>query len=460
MGKKIRKLEVVKQYLKEKPVDVKPQYRSNPVLYLELLENSDKVKSELKKIPYIPKDISNVSISLNSIPIIEKDENKEIQTEEKVNIENKYKDLEDNKHKSNEKSGDKKYDDYRDSLKYDDKKNRELEFNQRKEEHKESREERRIRKDLERNNRRDRDKDRSRRKHSSRSHHSKNRDERRHSREHRRHRDRDERSRRHRSKERRKSDRRSREEKTSDELKNILRGSKNDKKEETEIRRTKDGYELPPLLTDIENGKFKKIEKELNQVESEQDRKRILLFKFEILKKSYKNEKIPDVSEYTDILYLQKVYDDTVRRLALDSTVATYKKYFTIGLMATEYVLGSWLKFDMEGFVQQQMLSMNEYEKLLVELGEKSYLSGPSTWPVEIRLIALILMNAAMFIVTKMLMKKTGSVVGNIFGNSNEPEHSIKVKKKMKGPTIDVNDLPDTKSDFIGDDKGNNLKNQ
>ncbi len=39
--------------------------------------------------------------------------------------------------------------------------------------------------------------------------------------------------------------------------------------------------------------------------------------------------------------------------------------------MVCEMVFGR-IGFDMEGFTQQQLLSMNSYEKLLLELGEEN----------------------------------------------------------------------------------------
>ena len=42
------------------------------------------------------------------------------------------------------------------------------------------------------------------------------------------------------------------------------------------------------------------------------------------------------------------------------------------GFMVVEYLLGSFLKFDMKGFTQHQIQNMNNYERLLIEL-EKNH---------------------------------------------------------------------------------------
>ena len=100
----------------------------------------------------------------------------------------------------------------------------------------------------------------------------------------------------------------------------------------------------------------------------------------------------------------------------------------------------------MQGFTQQQILSMNSYERLLIEIGEKSYLPTGSKWPVELRLLFMIIMNAAFFIISKMIMKKTGANLMGMINSMNvsEPQTSSQPKKKkMKGPDIDINNLPE-----------------
>ena len=83
---------------------------------------------------------------------------------------------------------------------------------------------------------------------------------------------------------------------------------------------------------------------------------------------------------------------------------------------------------------------MSSYEKLLIELGEKNYIPEGSKWPVELRLVFLILMNTAFFIVSRSIMKKTGS---NIMGMMNKMSENVKSKPKrsMKGPTVNLDDI-------------------
>lgn len=183
-----------------------------------------------------------------------------------------------------------------------------------------------------------------------------------------------------------------------------------------------------------------------NNIE-EEDKKRELLFKFDLLKKSYKMAKIPEFTMYDSYSHMKKVYDTTVRQVSIQSSAETYKTYLIGGFWLVEYFFGKVFKFDMQGFTQQQIVSMDSYERLLLELGEKSYVEEESQWPVEVRLFGLIMMNAAFFIVGKLIAKKTGSNLFNMINSMNtNPSmtgNSQAEKTKMKRPNMNFDDIPE-----------------
>ena len=188
-----------------------------------------------------------------------------------------------------------------------------------------------------------------------------------------------------------------------------------------------------------DSNNMRNLNMEVNSRDVE-DKKRELMFKFELLKKSYPNSSIQEFTLHSDLHTMQRSYDDSIRRLSLDSTVENYKQYLIYGFMFTEFVFGNFLKFDMQGFTQQQLKSMNSYEKLLIELGEKSYVPTGSSWPVELRLLFMVIMNAAFFIVSKMIAKKTGSDIMNMMNKMNvsSPTNS---GRKMQGPKFNRAEL-------------------
>ncbi len=108
------------------------------------------------------------------------------------------------------------------------------------------------------------------------------------------------------------------------------------------------------------------------------------MFKLQLLQKQYPLRDIPDFTIRSEYKSMKKTYDIIVKQLSVDSSVETYKNYLVGGFMVCEMVFGR-IGFDMEGFTQQQLLSMNSYEKLLLELGEKTYTpAGMDKWPVEV----------------------------------------------------------------------------
>lgn len=153
-----------------------------------------------------------------------------------------------------------------------------------------------------------------------------------------------------------------------------------------------------PNVHQFENYEFSK---------DEDDRKRELLFKFNRLKKTYPKVDIPEFNMMSNHENMKRTYESTMKNLAIDSSVETYKSYLMMGFMVCELVLGR-VGFDMEGYTQQQTLWMNKYEKMLIELGEKSYVPASlSKLPVEVRLIGLVIFQTTIFVSSKIIAKKT-----------------------------------------------------
>lgn len=210
---------------------------------------------------------------------------------------------------------------------------------------------------------------------------------------------------------------------------------------------------LPPKLSDLERqGEIhnRQSTPDLDRIyateDEEDEMKRELLFKFELLKKAYKTD-VPEFNVHSDLKQMTRSYESTLRRVSLDSCVENYKQLLIGGFMVLEFVLGYLFKFDMQGFTQQQILNMNQYERLLIELGEQSYVPGGSQWPVEVRLLLMVLGNAAIFVIAKMIMKKTGSNIMSAMNTFSRPQPSPLNRRKMRGPSIQPDDIPDISTD-------------
>jgi capsular polysaccharide biosynthesis protein len=70
----------------------------------------------------------------------------------------------------------------------------------------------------------------------------------------------------------------------------------------------------------------------------------------------------------------------------------------------------------MEGFAQQQITQMSTYDQLLVEIAEKNQKPLESKWSPEVRLCMMMSLNIVLFVVSRMIFKKTGH---NLLGTIN-----------------------------------------
>ena len=217
---------------------------------------------------------------------------------------------------------------------------------------------------------------------------------------------------------------------------------------------------VPPTLSQINNGIIKDnkgvrdMTRGLSKQEDEEDaERRLYLDKFAILKRKYKDFKMPEFSPYSDISIMKRTYDSAVKQLHLDSTVETYKKYLIGGFTLTQFLFSKFLKMDMSGFAEQQILSMNQYEQVLVEIGEKTYFKAPSQMAPEFKLVMLIGFNAVIFLISKMILKASGDNILSSINKVAEKKEtqsapSAPAKNHMKGPNMD--DLSDLQSMISG----------
>jgi len=192
-----------------------------------------------------------------------------------------------------------------------------------------------------------------------------------------------------------------------------------------------------PSLSEVTNGErkyFKDITQVTKSEVDEEDEKRQLLFKFDLLRKQYRDSAthIPEFTIHSDLCSMQKSYDVTLQRVILDASVEDYKNYFQKACFGMEVAL-NYFGFDITGFTNDQMTKMNTYERLLIELCAKHYSPGGSSIPVEIRLIAMVAMNAAMFIGLKIMEKKISAGMAPLATPPESPQQPQELRK-MRGP--------------------------
>ena len=195
----------------------------------------------------------------------------------------------------------------------------------------------------------------------------------------------------------------------------------------------------------------------LTPEERERMEKEEYLWRFRILRKGNQGYKIPEFNEHSDLHLMKKEYDSTVREIVFDKNIAKYRKFLAGSFMAVEFACIQILGIDMKGFSRQQSKEMDTYDALLVELGEKQYGSIGANLPVEIKLIGLLIFQAGLFYLGKVISDKYGSSVGEMFrgfsGKKRGEEGDVQFEevkddqppprqgRKMRGPKIRAEDV-------------------
>lgn len=180
-------------------------------------------------------------------------------------------------------------------------------------------------------------------------------------------------------------------------------------------------------------------EEQGDNVMSAYEEKEEYLLKFRILRRTYPNIDVPEFTEYSDLETMKKSYDRTLRDLSFDDNLDTYRTYLKMGFLGVEFVCTRGIGIDMTGFASSQITSMNKYDKLLIELGEKNYASWGSNFPVEVRLLGTVLIQAMLFYITRMI----GAKIGDIFrvNPQNRESQQEQQSHRMKGPSISPEDI-------------------
>jgi hypothetical protein len=138
--------------------------------------------------------------------------------------------------------------------------------------------------------------------------------------------------------------------------------------------------------------------------------------RFGILRDSWPNYHIPDYGDDIPLEHIHAQYDIYVRHIHISNDVDQYKVYIVIMFLLIELFCTK-IGLNIGGYTVAQMRSMNKYERLLVELGETNYKTSAaanggvpqqSSWPVEVRIFFMALVNAVTFIIIKMLANFIG----------------------------------------------------
>lgn len=139
------------------------------------------------------------------------------------------------------------------------------------------------------------------------------------------------------------------------------------------------------------------------------------LSRMQIIKTRFPDVVIPRKAPEMTWQELRKIYYVELDRVSIGKNVDSYKMIMTVLFFVCEYIGAKFLKIDCTGFFVHSSRSMHRYDRLLIELGEKSYSSFGENWPVEFRLGAMVLVNFVIFCIAKYLFKFTGQDMSDNF---------------------------------------------
>ena len=151
------------------------------------------------------------------------------------------------------------------------------------------------------------------------------------------------------------------------------------------------------------------------------EEKQKVIAQFSMIGKMYPNAKVPYVSMQTDLNFMKQEYETLIRNLKINDSHQRNKQILTMAFYAVEFLLGKFMKLNMAGFANEQLKNMDKYDRLLIEIGHKHYMpNAPERFPVEVRLLGLVLMQTAIFIIVQKIAtgvsNNMSSGAGGIFG--------------------------------------------
>ena len=130
--------------------------------------------------------------------------------------------------------------------------------------------------------------------------------------------------------------------------------------------------------------------------------------KLNILRRNFPEHQFASYPENSNLDARHNIYAGYVKQIVITSNCSQYELFLLIMFLALEAFGVKVLRLNMGGFTKLQMRTMSRYNSVLIELGEKYYVGGPSSYPPELRLIFMGITSAITFVVIKFLADYLG----------------------------------------------------
>jgi hypothetical protein len=164
---------------------------------------------------------------------------------------------------------------------------------------------------------------------------------------------------------------------------------------------------ITPQTVKTASGAIRPNYREMDQDDLERYRTEFTV-KLNILRGSFPEYNFADLPMESSLDAVHDIYAGYVKQVVVSLNCSQYKIYLVIMFLAIEAFGVKVLKLNMGGFTMSQLRIMNRYDSLLIELGEKYYIGGESSWSAEARLAFMGITSALTFLVVKYLSNYIG----------------------------------------------------
>jgi hypothetical protein len=142
--------------------------------------------------------------------------------------------------------------------------------------------------------------------------------------------------------------------------------------------------------------------------EQQADMRILFRSKFNILRSSYPSWNIQDPPEFATLDQIHMMHEDYVKHIMLSLNSGQWKVCMIVLFLGIETFGIKVLGLDFRGYTESQLSTIDRYNRLLIELGEKYYTQGGSAVSVETRFVLMAGLSALTFIAVKYLCKWLG----------------------------------------------------
>lgn len=136
--------------------------------------------------------------------------------------------------------------------------------------------------------------------------------------------------------------------------------------------------------------------------------------KFGLLAGTFPNYQVPQNLDSLSLHEIEAMYERYVRHIYVCRSRDKYKIFLIIGCTAMEWFITKMLGLNASGYTMAQIRGLSNYDRLLIQLGERNYSTAESEWSLEVQILFMMGANAVIFVIANMVAGSLGEGVTSI----------------------------------------------